>query len=204
MDSESSLKWKIFNIIDDTDHESKPDRFFDFFIIILVLVNVALIFLESYKSIDEEFREIATFIEIITVLVFTIEYILRIWTCTCYKDYRDPVKGRLKYACTIYMIIDLIAILPFYVALLFPFHPRVVQFCRLCRIFRIFKLLRYYSTVDVIFSVLVKKRIISSLSSLFSSPFSSPPPLSCTPLNLKHNQKSLRILIMLSGGRSSL
>ena len=56
------------------------------------------------------------------------------------------------------MIFDLIAILPFYVALLFPFHPRVVQFCRLCRIFMIFKLLRYYSTVDVIFSVLVKKK----------------------------------------------
>ena len=175
MDSESSLKWKIFNIIDDTDHESKPDRFFDFLIITLVLVNVALIFLESYKSIYEQFREIATFIEIITVLVFTIEYILRIWTCTCYKDYRDPVKGRLKYACTIYMIIDLIAILPFYVALLFPFHPRVVQFCRLCRIFRIFKLLRYYSTVEVIFSVLVKKKdyIFSIILILFTFLISS-------------------------------
>ncbi|NLV26612.1 MAG: ion transporter [Methanomicrobiales archaeon] len=170
MDSDTSLKSRIFDIIDDTDHESKPDRLFDFLIIILVLVNVALIFLESYKAVYEQFREIASFIEIITVLVFTIEYILRIWTCTHYKNYRHPVKGRLRYAVTIYMIIDLVAILPFYVALFLPFHPQVVQFCRLCRIFRIFKLLRYYSTVDVIFSVLVKKKdyIFSIILILFT------------------------------------
>ncbi|PWR73283.1 hypothetical protein DLD82_11025 [Methanospirillum stamsii] len=67
MDSDTSLRNRIFDVIDDTYHESKPDRGFDFLIILLILLNVTLIFLESCTAVYEQFREIASFIEIITV-----------------------------------------------------------------------------------------------------------------------------------------
>lgn len=66
LDSDTSLKNRIFDVIDDTYHESKPDRGFDFLKIRLILLNVTPIFLESNKAVYEQFREIASFIEIIT------------------------------------------------------------------------------------------------------------------------------------------
>lgn len=158
IDKKMSIKNRIFTIIDDNGDGRIPNLIFKYFIIILILLNLITIFIETYRSIYAEYRDILNAFELFSVIVFTIEYLLRIWTCTEYPEYSNPVMGRLKYACSFTMVIDLLAFFPYYLALILPLDPKVVKFFRMLRLFRIFKLLRYYGSTDVIYEVIKKNR----------------------------------------------
>ena len=158
LNSNNSMKYRIFDIINDRDEGGTPNHIFDYLIITLIILNIIAIFLETYKSVYYTYQEFFTSFEYFSVVIFSLEYILRIWTCTYYPEYHDPINGRVKYALSFMMIIDFFAIFPFFAALLFPLDPRVVKLFRMFRLFRIFKLLRYYGSFDVILSVLKKNR----------------------------------------------
>ena len=155
---DNSIKLRVFEIVNDSGERSISNRIFSYFIITIIFCNLFVIFIETYKSISAEYEEIFDLFEYFTIIVFSIEYILRLWTCTCYSQYSQPVIGRLRYAFSLAMIIDLLAFFPFYLALLLPLDPRVVKILRLFRLFRIFKLLRYYGSMDVIWNVLKKNK----------------------------------------------
>lgn len=156
--SYDNLKKWIFETIDDTDETGKPNHCFDYFIISLIFLNIFAIFLESIPYYRDNYSLFLSGFEIITVSVFSVEYILRIWTCNFYKEYSHPIKGRIKFALTPKMLIDLLAVFPFYLAITITLDPRIVNLFRLLRLFRIFKLLRYYGTIDVIMRVLKKNK----------------------------------------------
>mgnify|MGYP001766754287 CR=1 FL=1 len=158
MNHDISLKKKIFSIVDTGNEQGLLSKFFDWFIITLIILNLFVIFIETYVSIYVQYKTILDTFEYFTILVFTIEYILRLWTCTCYPEYRHPITGRVAYARTLNMLIDLLAIFPFYLAILLPLDPRIVKFLRLFRLFRIFKLFRYYGSTDVIWNVFRKNK----------------------------------------------
>ena len=149
-----SLKRRVFDSIDDKDEGGKPNNIFDFFIIFIIIVNTFVIFIETYPTIRNNYTEYLDLIEYITIIVFTTEYLLRIWTCTCYPEYSHPFTGRLRYACSLTMIIDFFAVFPFYLMFVIPLSPYVVHFLRLFRLFRVLKLLRYYGSIDVIYRVI--------------------------------------------------
>jgi voltage-gated potassium channel len=91
------------------------------------------------------------------VIVFSIEYLLRLWTIVEKKGYDDPIKGRIRFVFSPMALIDLLAILPFYL----PFLGIDLRFLRILRIFRIFRLLkmaRYSSAFTMIKSVLKDKK----------------------------------------------
>ena len=99
----------------------------------------------------EEIYEVAplafqTF-DTVSVAIFTVEYVLRVWSCTAEEKYGHPVWGRLRFAVTPVLFIDLLAILPFYVALLAPvglIDLRILRFLRAVRLLaRIARLSRY-------------------------------------------------------------
>lgn len=151
-----SLKTRVFDIINDKDNGGKPNSVFDFFIIFLIILNTFIIFIETYPAIYHNYKGFLDLIEQITIVVFTIEYLLRIWTCTCYPEYAHPVTGRLRYACSITMIIDFFAVFPFFLTFIMPLSPQIIHFLRLFRLFRVLKLLRYYGSIDVIYRVIKK------------------------------------------------
>lgn len=160
------LKERVFDIIDDQDEGEKPNRLFDYLIIGIIILNVAIIFLETYESIYLTYFNYFRIIELFTIFVFTIEYFMRIWTCTIYPTYSHPIYGRLRYMVSMPMIIDFLATFPFYIALMFPLDPRIINYLRLFRLFRILKILRYYGTMGVIFNV-VKKNFEYLISVFF-------------------------------------
>jgi voltage-gated potassium channel len=127
------------------------------FIITLILLNVVAIVLESVASIRNQYAEFFQLFELFSVLVFTGEYILRVWTANLHPNYSKPVVGNIKFALTPMAIIDLLAILPFYLPYL-GVDLRLLRILRIFRIFRLFKIVRYVSALALINQVLKQKR----------------------------------------------
>ncbi|MDD1702090.1 MAG: ion transporter [Methanoregula sp.] len=136
---------------------------------VLILTNIAIVVIESVQSLDAEFGTFFEWIDAVSVLIFTVEYALRIWTCTLNPTFRSPFTGRLRFAATPMAIVDLLAFLPFYIPLIIPVDLRVLRMLRLLRLLRILKIGRYSDALKTFQRVLVKKKeeILLALFILF-------------------------------------
>ena len=112
----------------------------------IILLSVGADILSTVESISVRWRSLLRFIEIFSISVFTVEYALRLWVCVEDRAgrYDHPVRGRLRYALTPLSITDLVAILPFYLALLLPQNLMIL---RMFRLVRVLKLARYSQTL---------------------------------------------------------
>jgi voltage-gated potassium channel len=126
-------------------------------LVALILANVAAFVLETVEPIHRAAPTFFRWFEAVSVAIFTIEYLLRLWSCTVSPSYAGPVLGRLRFALTPMAIVDLLAILPFYL----PFAVgdlRVLRTIRMLRLLRLAKLGRYSIAVRTIGAVLAAKR----------------------------------------------
>ena len=154
-----NAKWKlfklrVFEIISKADEGDRLSRAFDTFIMILIGLSVVSIVLESFPQIAVRYYRLLDGFETFTVIVFTIEYLLRIWTADMlYKKSKHPY---LKYIFSAMAIIDLLAIVPYYL----PFFSADLRFLRMMRLLRMFRILRvlklgrYFDALQVIFRVI--------------------------------------------------
>ncbi|MBN1321761.1 MAG: potassium channel family protein [Thermoleophilia bacterium] len=140
-----SLKRRLFRVLELTDPDDSVTRWFGVFISTVILASIVALILETVASIETRFHLGFRVFEIFAVAVFTIEYVLRIWSCTADDRYCHPVTGRLRYALTPMVIIDLLAIVPFYLALglTTSMDTRFLRALRLLRLLRLLKLGRY-------------------------------------------------------------
>lgn len=147
------------------------DRFsraVDFALIGLIVANVVAVIVGSMASIGDRYAAELWWFEVFSVAVFTIEYIARLWACRADARFNRRL-GRLHYAMRPMAIIDLLAILPFYLPFL-GFDARVVRVFRVFRLLRVLKLGRYSRALRMIGRVLVARReelLLSSVSLLF-------------------------------------
>ena len=148
------MRRRIFEIISKAQEGDRASRVFDLTIMGLISLSVISIVLQSFESLSTRFDKLFTAFEVITVIVFTTEYVLRVWTADyLYPDSKWP---RVKYIFSFMAIIDLLAILPFYL----PFFAadlrflRMVRLLRLFRLLRVFKLGRYFDALHTIVSVM--------------------------------------------------
>ena len=120
----------------------RPSRALNLFLILLISLNVVAIILESVDSIYQQYQSLFWYFEVFSVAVFTVEYITRVWSCIELDEASEssPIMGRLRYMLTPIALIDLIAILPFYLGLYLTIDLR---FLRGLRLLRLFKLTRY-------------------------------------------------------------
>ncbi|MGB3267467.1 MAG: ion transporter [Microcoleus sp.] len=123
----------------------------------LILINAAAFIASTSPSFYREHASILESIEIVSSLVFTIEYALRLWVCTVDGKYSHPIRGRLRYALTPLAIIDLVSFLPFYTLLLFP-NLSVFNLISLLRLLRLLKMSRYSESVRTLGAVLHAKK----------------------------------------------
>jgi voltage-gated potassium channel len=124
----------------------------------LIIINVFIVIMETVQGVHLQFYQEFLVIDVFSVIVFTIEYILRLWVCTLHTKNQTPIFERIRYALTPYAIIDLLAILPFYIPMVIPFDLRFLRELRLIRIVRILKLGRYSESLQLFEEVLAKKK----------------------------------------------
>lgn len=134
------------------DGNHRYSRFVDIFLIILISLNVLAIILESIETFEQRYHNHFVVFETFSVLIFSVEYLLRIWSSVEFIGFENktPLKARLSYMTTPLAIIDLVAILPFYLMILFPIDLR---FLRVVRLLRVFKLTRYSGAMNLVLSV---------------------------------------------------
>lgn len=136
-----NLKKRLKTIVEDVD--TKRGRFFNLFINFLIVLSLISISIETLPDIDSGLRSILEYFEIISVLIFTIEYLLRIYVAD----------NRRAYIFSFYGLIDLIAILPFYIAV--GFDLRSIRVFRLLRLVRLLKFSRHNQALNRLYNAFI-------------------------------------------------
>lgn len=153
-----NFRQRIFNVIDENNKGSTLSRSFDIFIIGLITLNVIAIILESFDSLSLTYRQEFLYFEAFSVIIFTIEYLLRILTADLKYRHKSKLGATLSFMTSPLAIIDLLAILPAYLPLLIPMDLRFIRMLRLLRITRLFKINRYSKSLILIGAVFKDKR----------------------------------------------
>jgi len=151
-------KKRIFEILEIASVGDLPSKVFDIFIMVLILLNVVAVILETVETLSSQFGTFFSIFEIFSVAVFTIEYVLRLWTCTNDRRFENPLVGRIRFALTPLILVDLMAILPFYLPMIFPFDLRFIRILRLFRFFRLLKMARYSESLKTLGNVMKAKK----------------------------------------------
>lgn len=162
----TSLRAKVFELIDTHTEKSKANKIIDRFLLALIGLNVLAIILESVNTIYSQFSTAFFWFEVFSVTVFTIEYLVRLWTIVEKRTKSGNNVTRWQYIKSPLAIIDLLAILPFYLQLFFSLDLR---FLRIVRLLRIFKISRYSSAFSLVLKVFTEERdaLIAAFSILF-------------------------------------
>lgn len=161
------MKRRIYNILAVSENPGDLSWWVDIFVIALIVLNVLAVILESVDSILVAYSFQFAWFEIFSVVVFTIEYLLRLWTADLEPGYEKLLTGRLRYALTPLALIDLLAILPFYLIFM-GMDLRLLRMLRLFRMFRLFKIARYISALRLINQVVKQKREELAISLFFT------------------------------------
>ena len=150
------LKQIVFEVIQPAENGRIASRIFDFVIMFFILLSVSSVFITTF-DLPQEFQNILQRIEIISVIIFSVEYLLRIWTADLLYPESGFFRSRLKYVISPMAVIDLLAILPFYLPMFLPVDLIGIRAVRLIRLLRIFKLNRYSDALISIGSVFKNK-----------------------------------------------
>ena len=137
---QQNMKKRLGDII--FEHDKRPDKLFDIALLIAIALSIVLVMLESVPWIRAEYGRTLRIAEWVFTILFTVEYLLRVYTA------RKP----LHYMLSFFGVVDLLAILPGYLSL-FLFGSQyliVVRSLRLLRVFRILKLARFLGEASVL------------------------------------------------------
>ena len=117
------------------DSSSKEGRLFDLIIQSLIVLSIVAFSIETLPNLNKDLLHFLDKFELICVIIFTVEYVLRVF-----------LSNKFKYAFTFFGLIDAIAIIPFYVST--GLDLRSVRVFRLLKLFRLFKMLKYSRSID--------------------------------------------------------
>ena len=143
-----SVREKTFSVIFGT--ETRSGRFFDIFLMVAILLSVATVMADSVESIKEVYHRELVAVEWFFTILFTAEYLLRLW---CVKE----PKG---YALSFFGVVDLMAVLPTYFSLFLPGAEvgAILRVLRVVRVFRILKLVQYIGGTRVLLNAIARSR----------------------------------------------
>jgi hypothetical protein len=153
---DKSFRYKIYALVNETPTSGELHHIFDFMIVVWVIISVLSVILESVQSINYYLHSEFVILDIMAVAVFSTEYLMRIYSCPEDPRYKGWLVGRLKNATRPTSIIDLLAILPFYLESLLH-HLFDLRFLRVFRLMRLLKLARYSGATQSLFVVIKRE-----------------------------------------------
>lgn len=166
-----AAKKKVHSLLHPEIGDTKLDKFINAFIILLIATNVIAVIIETVPRIHQEHENFFHYFDLISVIIFTIEYVLRVWSVNHEPKYKHSIYGRLKYMMSGPALIDLLAIFPFYVHFFVGFDDlRILRIFRLMRFFRLFRLTAYMRAAKLVknvFKSTFNELILSLLLAVF-------------------------------------
>ena len=166
------IRKTLHQILEPGDIPDRRAKAFSIFIISVIIINCISMVLESISALYARVPLVFDCVEIVSVIIFTMEYLLRLWSFSASDDYQ--AWSRFKYMRRPMMVIDILAILPFYIASM-GLDLRSIRILRIFRVFRILKLGNYSASVQILIKVLQKRKedlvitVIISLVLMFIS-----------------------------------
>lgn len=136
-----SARETVHRWLDPGVRETRFERATNAVLVALIVGNVVAVILESVHSLHVRFGRAFEAFEWCSVAVFTVEYLLRVWSATADPRFAHPVTGRLRFMVTPGAIVDLVAIVPAYLPI--ALDLRFARIVRLVRMLRILKIGRY-------------------------------------------------------------
>ena len=157
MPDKEKLRKRIFEIIQIGNRPDFTSVIFDIGITIVIVINL---FVTLYSTFDSSvrFMGLLNALEFITILIFTVEYILRLWTAVFLYPGETDLRAAGRFALSFYGVIDLLTFLPYYLPFVFPQGAVAFRILRVFRIFRLFKINAQYDAFNVIADVLKAKK----------------------------------------------
>lgn len=142
------------------DRGDQLGRAIDWFITALILLNVVVLMVGTVDTLAAQYGRIFQWVEIFSVSVFTVEYVGRVWSAVEEDEYSGVISSRVRFASRPLLIVDLLAILPFYLFAFFGVSAdgRFLRALRLLRLLRLLKLARYSESIQSFSLVLNKKK----------------------------------------------
>ena len=153
------LQANVLRILEPARLGDRTSKIWDLSLFGLVLLNLIAVALESVPTLQINYGSWFYSFEIFSVIVFTVEYVARVWSAPAKRDHENGetgLKARMRYIFSFYGLIDLVAILPFYIQAFFPgLDLRVL---RALRLLRILKLNHYNSALDDLFGAIIEEK----------------------------------------------
>jgi voltage-gated potassium channel len=153
------LQANVLRILEPARLGDRTSKIWDLSLFGLVVLNLIAVALESVPTLQINYGSWFYSFEIFSVIVFTVEYVARVWSAPAKRDHENGetgLKARMRYIFSFYGLIDLVAILPFYIQAFFPgLDLRVL---RALRLLRILKLNHYNSALDDLFGAILEEK----------------------------------------------
>ncbi len=151
---------RLYEILEPAVYGDKTSRNSDLFFTALVLINVVSVTLESVTTLYANYQNLFRYLEVVSVIIFTVEYFGRLWSAPS-QDIANPsfannLKYRIRYVVSFNGLVDLISILPFYLQSIFPYLD--LRILRTLRLLRILKLSYYNSAFKDLFEAIFEER----------------------------------------------
>jgi voltage-gated potassium channel len=160
------MRRRIHEILSNPRPDDRLGRVISIALLLLIATNVAASILETDAELATDAPTFFEWLERGSIIVFSVEYLLRLWSCTADPRFAGAVRGRIRMATTPMALVDLMAIAPFYVELLLP-GSLDLRFLRVLRLLRLFRLLRYSRIAEAFATmsrVLQSKRVELAVS----------------------------------------
>ncbi|MEJ6575071.1 MAG: ion transporter [Emcibacteraceae bacterium] len=159
---------RVFEIVEKGNDGDRASQRCDMILFALIVINLIAVCLETIDSLYAKYHAAFVTVEVISVMVFSVEYVVRIWSCAAAADDKDKgaTAKRLRYIFSFTGIIDLLAILPSIIPLLFGGVD--LRWLRILRLMRLLKFSHYSSALeDLISAVRHERRSFAATLYLF-------------------------------------
>lgn len=157
------IKDKFYNLAWICDNHD----LYDIFMIFVIVLNLVLMILETVHDVYIQYKIYFHLIDIASIAIFTLDYLIRLWVCNNDNSYNGSIRGRLKFIFSFTGIVDMLSIIPSFIGS--PTDLRMLRIWRLFRIFRILKLTKYCKSFTIIGNAIRNKRelLIASFLLIF-------------------------------------
>ncbi len=153
----SQIEESLHSVLDGATGKRRASRIANGLLTILILLNVVAVVLETVEPLGSRYAWLFDALLVFSVAVFSVEYVRRVATCTHHRSgrYARPLVGRLRYMVSPLALVDLLAILPFFLSV---FVSIDLRFLRIFRLLWILKIMRYLPAVETLMIVLRRER----------------------------------------------